>query len=63
MGQQVTFFVTEAGARVVVFANIDEETAKTSTEESKRHAIEKGLRNCPLQGELMSPTRRHERHD
>jgi NAD(P)-dependent dehydrogenase (short-subunit alcohol dehydrogenase family) len=35
------FSLAEAGARVVVFADMDEETAKVSSEESKRFASNK----------------------
>jgi NAD(P)-dependent dehydrogenase (short-subunit alcohol dehydrogenase family) len=35
------FFLAEAGARVVVFADMDEEMAKVSSEESKRFASNK----------------------
>ncbi|KAH8427712.1 SDR family NAD(P)-dependent oxidoreductase [Aspergillus melleus] len=41
IGQQAAFSLAEAGAKVVVFADINEETAKESAEESKKYASNK----------------------
>ena len=41
IGQQAAFSLAEAGAKVVVFADINEETAKESAEESKQYASNK----------------------
>ncbi|KAL4772927.1 hypothetical protein BDW60DRAFT_222134 [Aspergillus nidulans var. acristatus] len=38
IGQQAAFSIAEAGARAVVFADMDEETARASAEESKQYA-------------------------
>ncbi|THC91028.1 hypothetical protein EYZ11_009510 [Aspergillus tanneri] len=41
IGQQAAFSLAEAGARVVIFADMNEETAKLSAEESKKYASNK----------------------
>lgn len=41
IGREAAFSLAEAGAKVVVFADMNEETAKTSSEESKRYASNK----------------------
>lgn len=41
IGKEAAFSLAEAGARAVVFADMDEETAKVSSEESKRFASNK----------------------
>ncbi|PLB54877.1 oxidoreductase [Aspergillus steynii IBT 23096] len=41
IGQQAAFSLAEAGAKVVVFADMNEETAKESAEESKKYASNK----------------------
>ncbi|KAI9370018.1 hypothetical protein BJX61DRAFT_113553 [Aspergillus egyptiacus] len=38
IGQQAAFSIAEAGARVVVFADMNEDTARASAEESKQYA-------------------------
>ncbi|KAI9046257.1 SDR family NAD(P)-dependent oxidoreductase [Aspergillus affinis] len=41
IGQQAAFSLAEAGAKVVVFADMNEETAEQSAEESKKYASNK----------------------
>ncbi|KAF2801086.1 oxidoreductase [Melanomma pulvis-pyrius CBS 109.77] len=41
IGKEAAFSLAEAGARVVVFADMDEETARASSEESKNYASSK----------------------
>jgi NAD(P)-dependent dehydrogenase (short-subunit alcohol dehydrogenase family) len=41
IGREAAFSLAEAGAKVVVFADMNEETAKGSSEESKAHASNK----------------------
>jgi NAD(P)-dependent dehydrogenase (short-subunit alcohol dehydrogenase family) len=42
IGRDAAFSLAEAGAQVVVFADMNEETAKQSSEESKAYASNKG---------------------
>ncbi|KAJ1705156.1 oxidoreductase [Aspergillus flavus] len=44
IGQQVAFLIAEAGARVIVFANLNEENARASAEESKQYASNKSYK-------------------
>ncbi|KAK7752532.1 hypothetical protein SLS62_005500 [Diatrype stigma] len=41
IGREVAFSLAEAGAKAVVFADMNEETAKTSSEESRKYASNK----------------------
>lgn len=41
IGKEAAFSLAEAGAKVIVFADMNMETAKTSSEESKNYASSK----------------------
>lgn len=40
----MAFLIAEAGARVIVFANLNEENARASAEESKQYASNKSYK-------------------
>ncbi|KAI1324120.1 oxidoreductase [Xylariaceae sp. FL0255] len=46
IGREAAFSLAEAGAKVVVFADMDDTTATTSSEESKEHATNKDYKTA-----------------